>query len=132
SFQLSFMAAFALVLWAAWRRFDIFRGIQPRGGWLRKIVEVSIVAGLATLPLIAVHFGQVSFSGFIANIIGVPFMAIVVLPLGFFSLVTGAAWLQTLYHQAVGILNTIAHYGGSLPGSEVVITGAATILLFIG
>lgn len=132
SFQLSFAASLALVAWAAWRRFDVFRGIEYRGGMLRSIVEVSIVAGLASLPFIAVHFGQVSISGFIANIIGVPFMAFAVLPVGFFHLLTGAEWAQTLYHHSVAALNAIAHHTGQLPGSEVIVSGYGTIIAFVG
>lgn len=132
SFQMSFSASLALVGWAAWRRYDVFRGITRRGGWLRSVVEVSIVAGLASLPFVAIHFGQVSTSGFLSNIVGVPFMAFAVLPVGFLHLVTGADSLQTLYHYGVQGLNAIAHYGGQLPASEVIVSGRATIVAFVG
>ncbi|WP_185960836.1 ComEC/Rec2 family competence protein [Aliiroseovarius halocynthiae] len=84
-FQMSFAATTALVA--------VFSWIRERGrdgsarqlpGWARGVVTVvisSAVAGLATAPIGAAHFNQVSHYGLVANLLSVPVMGAVIMPL---------------------------------------------------
>ena len=79
-FQMSFAATTALVaVFGALRHVDMRR--LPK--WTRPVLSVvisSFVAGLATAPIAAVHFNQVSHYGLIANLLSVPLMGVLVMP----------------------------------------------------
>ncbi|UWQ20271.1 ComEC/Rec2 family competence protein [Jannaschia sp. W003] len=79
-FQMSFAATGALVLAFGW-----LRGADPRWrrgalGWVVALVISSLVAGLATAPIAAAHFGRVGHYGLVANMLAVPAMGAVVMP----------------------------------------------------
>jgi competence protein ComEC len=81
-FQMSFAATTALVA--------VFRALndRPRDAprlprWLRGaagVVICSVVAGLATAPIAAVHFNRVADYGLLANLVAVPLMGSVIMP----------------------------------------------------
>jgi len=79
-FQMSFAATLALVAVFGWlKHFDM--SAIPK--WLRPALSVflsSLVAGLATAPIAAAHFNQISHYGLIANLLSVPLMGAVVVP----------------------------------------------------
>ncbi len=80
-FQMSFSATTALVL--AFGLLRMWRGPRPPR-WLRPATAVlisSAVAGLATAPFAAAHFNQVSYYGLLANLLAVPVMGTLVMPL---------------------------------------------------
>lgn len=79
-FQMSFAATTALVVaYSALREIEL-----PRGNALvRSVGNVlfsSLVAGLATAPFAAAHFNMVSHYGLVANLLAVPVMGAVVMP----------------------------------------------------
>ena len=85
-FQMSFAATIALV-----SVFDFItrRGWGPSGlvlNYITGAVVSSVVAGLATAPIAAIHFNQISQIGYIANLLAVPVMALVVAPAAFIAL----------------------------------------------
>jgi len=108
-FQMSFAATIALV--------SVFDFIT-RKGWVTSglvtnyiigAVVSSVVAGLATAPIAAIHFNQISQIGYIANLLAVPVMALVVAPsavialalsplhlapIGFWFVDLGLTWIQ--------------------------------------
>jgi competence protein ComEC len=49
------------------------------------LIAISFATSLATGPLVAHYFNQLSFAGVISNIIVVPFAGMIVVPLGLFS-----------------------------------------------
>ena len=57
----------------------------------------SVVAGLTTAPIAAIHFNQISQIGYIANLLAVPVMALVVAPAAVVALA-----LSPLHLAAVG------------------------------
>jgi competence protein ComEC len=79
-FQMSFAATIALV--------SVFYFITRRGwvssglvmNYITGAVVSSVIAGLATAPIAAIHFNQISQIGYIANLLAVPVMALVVAP----------------------------------------------------
>lgn len=80
-FQMSFAATVALIL--------IYPGWQKLGGhlpfFLRPVVMLvltSLVAGLATSPIAAAHFGRMAHYGVLANLLVVPATGILIMPMG--------------------------------------------------
>lgn len=82
-FQMSFAATIALVaVFGALRDQPVWRGYGRRR-WLRPVVSLvvcSVVAGLATAPVAAVHFNRVAEYGLLANVATVPLMGAVIIP----------------------------------------------------
>jgi competence protein ComEC len=83
-FQMSFAATSALV--AAYDSFRRHELSWVKWPWvLRAITTVfvtSLVAGLATVPISALHFNQISRFGLIANLLSVPIMGSIIMPFG--------------------------------------------------
>nr|WP_239058376.1 ComEC/Rec2 family competence protein [Aliiroseovarius sp. PrR006] len=99
-FQMSFAATTALVAVFAWIR-DRSRNGTPRRlpGWLRPVLAVvisSAVAGLATAPIGAAHFNQVSHYGLVANLLSVPIMGAVIMPLAVLAALLAVVRLEAL------------------------------------
>jgi competence protein ComEC len=90
SFQLSFCAVFFIVLGmpvvSGWLRLPLTRPEEP--WWRRFLVRVihfmlvTLLATLATAPLTAYHFNQLSLMGLVANLAAVPLAAFLIVPLG--------------------------------------------------
>ncbi|HEY3303248.1 MAG TPA: DNA internalization-related competence protein ComEC/Rec2 [Candidatus Binatia bacterium] len=139
SFQLSFLAVLFIVWgsrkmlewWPAERRRDELP--QERSRWrplMRRAVlylAVPLLATVGTGPMIAHHFGHLSWAGFISNPLVVPLVGFVIVPLGlvigFFAVtapalaapfVSAAAPLSALLHQTV-------HYLARLPMANLAV-----------
>jgi competence protein ComEC len=126
SFQLSFIAVFVIGrLTLLWNELQIasdttLRKMKNSGLFL---IIMSVSTGLATGPLVAYYFNQISFAGIISNLVVVPFAGLVVVPLGLFSGNLSLllhhlplAWLnQTVSDAFVG---TVAFFS-RLPFAEV-------------
>ena len=79
-FQMSFAAVVALVA-----AFDLIRKVRtdrlPR--WLVPALMLlfsSVIAGSATAPYAAAHFGRIAHYGVVANLLAVPIMGVLVMP----------------------------------------------------
>lgn len=125
SFQLSFVAVLAILLgvprltawWDAWEEARLVRLRHPRWRWLRWLVlsqAVTVCAVLATAPLTAWHFNQVSLVAPLANLIVVPLL----------GMVTVAAGL--LGTAAVAVLPAAAPPAFAVVGVAVRLADAAT------
>lgn len=101
-FQMSFAATVALILMAG--PWAVHHHRLP---WLVRpvllLVLTSLIAGLATAPIAAAHFGRMSQYGMLANLLAVPVMGIVVMPAGVLAAVLAplglagpALWLMGL------------------------------------
>ena len=133
-FQMSFATTIALV--------SVFDFITRRGwgtsglvlNYITGAIVSSVVAGLATAPIAAIHFNQISQIGYIANLLAVPVMALVVAPaavialalsplhlapVGFWFVDLGLTWIQFTagylaeFELAVRMIKT--PMGGVLP-----------------
>lgn len=109
SFQLSFAAVIALI--AAWeaatrrRRSRLERGTGPLLRGLRYVggvVATSVVASVATAPIIAHHFQQIPALGAVANVVAVPLTAFVTMPAGAVALLVMPAELERWPLAAMG------------------------------
>lgn len=126
-FQMSFAAVTALV--AVHER---LAPVLPRAGaadgmarraaiYLLGVVLTTVIAEIAIAPFAAFHFNRVTMYGLLANIVAVPAMAFLVMPLGLLALVLMPLGLEAvaLVPMAKGIELVLmtAHEVANLPGA---------------
>ncbi|ULO10252.1 ComEC/Rec2 family competence protein [Paenibacillus sp. 19GGS1-52] len=88
SFQLSFLVTAGLMVFVPLAE-PLLRGL-PRV--LRSAVSVTLVAQFVSFPLTIYYFNQFSLLSFAANLVLVPFITFIVLPLGTLALLCGRVW----------------------------------------
>ena len=134
SFQLSFAAVISLIA--------IYEGVRDRRGYearqtsflyrpfqyLGGILLTSLIAGLATAPFAMAHFNVTATYGFVANLLAVPLMGFVIMPLGLLTLLlmpfSAYGWdlhgpSVILLDQSLSWLITIAETTANWPNSHV-------------
>ncbi|MFG1733858.1 ComEC/Rec2 family competence protein [Paenibacillus sp. 843] len=89
SFQLSFIVTAGLMIFVP--KLMPLLTFLPR--WLAGTVGITVVAQLISFPLTIYYFNQVSLISVFANLILVPVISLVVLPLGMVSLLMGWVWM---------------------------------------
>ncbi len=102
SLWLSFTAAAALLIWAGRTRNREMDGLRS---WLSALLWTSLIATLATLPVIATVFGRLPVYGVPANLLLVPLYSFVVLPatlLGGLAAILGGLPVAKLLFAAAG------------------------------
>lgn len=132
-FQMSFAATTALVAAFNWLR----DAPLPRGPrWWRPVLAVvlsSFVAGLATAPIAAAHFNQIAHYGLVANLLSVPLMGFMVMPLAVVSVLLmpiGLDWMVLwLMGQGVGWILGVAHRVSDLAGARGVVVSPDPLVL---
>jgi len=146
SFQLSFLSVLAIARWLAWVEPD-----EPAAGhdratmqawvrWGRDAVVMSAVVTGTTFPLVAFYFNQFPWMGVVTNLVAVPLMGFVLVPMGlgsavWYLLVGGtelplAAILQRLMEMFVHGLRWAA--GMPFADWHVAAPSGPSILLFYG
>jgi competence protein ComEC len=154
SFQLSFAAVAALIYlaprWARAPPATVTLG-EPTPGWGRRLMfrgkealAVSAIATLATAPLVAAYFQVVSVLGVVVNLVAIPLVLVLALPLGEAAVLAQALSLTPLA-QGLLALGRIPlwlgfgaiEYASRLPGSAIILPTptwlqiAACYLIFI-
>ena len=130
SFQMSFAAVVALIAaheaLASWRE---AKGapLVPPGLLMRAVTYIgggaltSFVAGLATAPFAAFHFSRYATYGVAANVLSMPVMGFVVMPLGAAALVLMPFGLEVYALEPMGwgirLVLDIAHWVADWPGA---------------
>ncbi|HEY0303130.1 MAG TPA: ComEC/Rec2 family competence protein, partial [Rhizomicrobium sp.] len=128
SFQMSFAATLALVAgyqFALWRadhetplmsRFAMWGGREAVG-----LLLASLVAGLATTPYAAYHFHRIAPFGVIANLLAMPVVSVMVMPMGILGALTMPFGFDAISWQLMGAgidwMIGVALWVTSLPGS---------------
>ena len=125
-FQMSFAATTALVA--------VFRALndRPREAprlprWLRGaagVVICSVVAGLATAPIAAVHFNRVADYGLLANLVAVPLMGSVIMPAAVLAAAlwpfglegVGLALMEPAINWILGVARFVSGLEGAVSG----------------
>jgi len=131
-FQMSFAATVALVLaQAPWMRLS--SGL-PR--WARPVLMLflsSLVAGMATAPIAAAHFGRMTQYGLLANMLVVPVVGTLVMPGGVLAallaplgLAQPALWLMGL---GTGWMLAVAEWISGLNGAVTLLPAAPRAVL---
>lgn len=135
SFQLSFSAVAAILFIAPRLSYLIPKGNPDEKSCLKKarlsiffLIVTSLSAILGTIPLIAFYFNRISTVTLFSNIIIIPIIGFVVLPLGMATIVTApistllAVLLIKILSFFVGISISIVNFLAKLPFSSFFIT----------
>ncbi|RPH81806.1 MAG: DNA internalization-related competence protein ComEC/Rec2 [Nitrospiraceae bacterium] len=147
SFQLSFLSVTAMAGWFSWQTAVQAEELPNEPSilktyvrWGRDSVIMSGVVTLVTVPLVAYYFYQLPWLGLFTNVVAVPVMGILLVPIGLVSaiwqIVVGGAvlplaslnqWLLEYFVAAVRLVST-------LPGGEwhVAAPSVFTMFLFYG
>ena len=97
-FQLSFITVLSIILITP--KLERLFGLKP--GWLVKIFVVSVAAWLGSLPLVAYHFGYISWIGPISNLVVIPLVTLI-LAFGFVLLI--CMWLPFIPYLLGAVIN---------------------------
>lgn len=144
SFQLSFLAVLFLILFYPRLRREVPRGqkrwLAAPGVWLWNSLVLSLVCLAGVAPVLFFHFHELSLTGLLANVVIVPLVDLILLPLsmagwlltgicggnvpflwqaaGFFSglALKGVEWFSNhaewgLFHGAVSFWQVLLYYG---------------------
>jgi len=151
SFQLSYVSVLAIGLWLQKQSrspggdtpLDDSATASPRepgGSWLIQTLQMTAVVVLATLPFVAYSFNQIAWVGLFANLLVVPYVGFVVVPLGLFSaiwvIVTGVTHLPLGFvnQWVLYLLTDMVSLVSRIPGAEwhVASPALASMVLFYG
>ena len=130
SFQLSYISVWVLAL-AIEREVREEEPLELRSSvmgrtpyWLWESVRLTALVSLATMPLVACYFNQVSWMGLFANLLVVPFVGFIFLPISLLSAVwvimahssmlPGAGVIDALGQSLISATHALA----GLPGAE--------------
>jgi competence protein ComEC len=128
-FQMSFAATLALI--AAYQHGILWRpdpdsqlGTRMALWGIREVTSLiiaSLVAGLATTPYAAYHFHRLAPYGVLANLLAMPVVSVVVMPMGILGVLSmpfgfDAAFWQVM-GQGIDWMNGVALWVASLPGA---------------
>lgn len=137
-FQLSVAAVFGILLlrkpFLAFLRSTVLRPLKKPPRAVEELLAISLAAQVATTPILAVSFEEVSLVGVAANLIAVPLSG-PILVLGMLGAMAGGVVPALAYPiNAVNgffvmLLNWIAHGASSLPFAAVGTSGASLPLV---
>jgi len=127
SFQMSFIAVASLICFYDWSR-DFWNGIRYRAGFMRKtwlyllgVSATTIIAGTATGLFSLYHFGQYAAYGLLANLVAVPLLAFIVMPLLVLSYVLMPIGLDgfilPIAEEGVSWILASAHWVANMEGA---------------
>ncbi len=147
SFQLSYCSVLAIALAIRRPQEESGEGIPPPrrilgriGDWLTTYAWITGGITLATLPLVAYHFNQVAWLGLASNLVVVPLVGLLLVPLGLGSALwvaaTGSTTLPaaSLNQTGFDFLSDLVHMLARLPQAEwhVASPTLLSIVLFYG
>ena len=131
-FQMSFAATVALILMAGpWAR--AAQHLPPLARPVLMLLLTSLVAGIATSPIAAAHFNRMAHYGMLANLLAVPVVGVLVMPMGVIGALLaplglagpalwimgiGCEWMLVISHWVAGLEG--AQTGVPLPPGHVV------------
>ncbi|MGA0617162.1 ComEC/Rec2 family competence protein [Paracoccus sp. KR1-242] len=131
-FQMSFVATVALILaHEPWLR---VAPLLP--WWLRPVLALlisSLVAGMATAPIAAAHFGRLSQYGTLANLLVVPVAGVLVMPAGVIAALVAPLGLQDIPLWVMGIgtkwMLLVARWIADLDGTTMLVPAPPRVVL---
>ena len=142
SFQLSFAATFAIVIFANGCERWLHR-LDWRDTWYGKIfswiggtIIISLAAQLGTMPLTMYYFGQISTYFLLANLLVLP-IATFLVPFGLATIALGGSWagvyMGKVTYWLAWAMNHSVEWIESLPGSTVQVhIGLPMVLFYYG
>ena len=129
SFQLSFVSVLAIAGWLSWKAAAEAEELQDEPSFLRTSarcgrdsVLMSGVVTMVTLPLVAHYFNQFPWLGLFTNVVAVPVMGVLLVPIGLAtgvwqilaggSLLPLASWNQWLLEHFVAAVRLLSTWPG--------------------
>jgi len=150
SFQLSYLAVLAMALaggdQVSVRETGEIRAQDPGGesSWVGRSLQrirvyflITLVAGSVTVPLTAFYFNQISWVGFLSNPIVVPFVGMLIVPLGLVCSVGAILFDRTtlplsgLNDVLAGALYSLVQWFARLPAAEVHVPSPPVLVLAV-
>lgn len=144
-FQMSFAATLALVSLYQWLAPGLLAAPPPKnsgalmrfsvraGKWVLAGAITSLLAGLATTPYAAFHFQRLAPYGILANVLAMPAISFVIMPMGVFGVALIPFGYDALAWQAMGwgidVMLAIARWVAPLPGAEGRIPSVGALLI---
>lgn len=129
-FQLSFAATWALVYVAP----VLAERLPSMPRALRTLIALTVAAQLSVMPILAVHFAQVSLVGFVSNLVVVPLVGVLV-PVGFLCGITGVVVppiggvLAVLLAPVVNVVAVAAAFFSRLPAATVAVHPPSLVVI---
>lgn len=147
SFQMSFLTVVALI--AAYEHrghMGFMAGATSPGGtrfrrWTKwgllyvfGIVVSTLVAGLATGPIAAFHFNRIAVFGIVGNLIAIPLMALMIMPLALLAVLLMPfgleGWPLTAAGWGISALLDTAEFAANIPGAVRTVSAMPGTVLF--
>ncbi|MDR3224153.1 MAG: ComEC/Rec2 family competence protein [Holosporales bacterium] len=139
SFQLSFSAVVALISF-----YDNFRtqigSLQTKFNKLSKKIyfyilssgTTTFIASIATLPISVATFNRLSIAGIIGNLIAIPTITLIVMPLGILSLATCefSDFFSIVLKHVLVVLTNLLGLVAEIPGSVVTVKSPSIPVLY--
>ncbi len=126
SLQLSFTSVLVIAFIIDVRKefgFEARSVLQRTAGNIALLVVLSLAVSLATGPLVAHYFNQISLVGIVANMFVVPLAGMVVVPLGLFSgilsLFTHSLPLESLNQLVADGFNALVFFFARFPFAQI-------------
>jgi competence protein ComEC len=127
SFQMSFIAVASLICFYEWSR-PFWNNIRYRAGFMRKITlyllgisATTIIAGTTTGLFALYHFGQYPAYSLLANLVAVPLLAFIVMPLLVLSYILMPVGLEPyilkISEEGVSWILASAHWVANMDGA---------------
>ena len=128
-FHLSFIAVTGLISFYEYYR-DIFKNKDYSNSWFSKIrkaawgtILTSLIATLATAPFTAYFFGYLSTYSVLSNLLAVPLMGMVIMPLAFLAVLLWplpfSPILMKIAAFGIGFILSVADWVAHLPGGVI-------------
>ena len=130
SFQLSYVSVLAIALVFQWSNNDNEADEIPQAlmvrlkHWGKQYAMMTLAATVGTVPLVAYYFNQVAWLGLFANAFVVPFVGMLVVPLGLgASMIVLVGGLEHLpfgwvHQELMNGLTTVVSMLATIPGAE--------------
>lgn len=127
SFQMSFAAVTGLIAFYDWTR-PLWSKWARQAGWIKRlglyllgVITTTLIATIATAPLTLFHFQALPVYGVLANVICVPLLAFVVMPLAILSFLLMPLGLEgyalSLMGPALSVFLELAHRVSDIEGA---------------
>lgn len=130
SFEMSFSAVIALISF-----YDAFPKIIKQTNIFGGVILTTVIASLPTSLFSAAFFNQITVNGILANIIAVPLMSFILMPLILILLTVIFTPFSTpiffMIEYLIQFLTKIASFVSSLPGSVIFVPTPSTTVMTI-
>jgi len=146
SFQLSFLSVLSIVLVMEWWKGSQGEEAFTSEGWvtqiqiylikpIRFLLLTSAAAMLGTAPLVLYYFHQFSWVGLFSNLIIIPFVGFIVVPLALGSAVA-SLWLHyfpfAIWHQRLGAFyDQMTFFFAAWPGADFHVASPSLPMIFL-